>query len=99
LKYSLPLLPHSFSGWAVSMIDRLFLNGYEGLAVPAIYSTGSQFANIINVITVAVNQAYVPWFFEKMKDKEKNELEIVKVSEYTTIIYCFLAMGMSLFGP
>ncbi|MFU7516434.1 lipopolysaccharide biosynthesis protein [Clostridium sp. HCS.1] len=99
LKYSLPLLPHSLSGWAVSMIDRLFLNGYEGLAVPAIYSTGSQFANIINVITVAVNQAYVPWFFEKMKDKEKNELEIVKVSEYTTIIYCFLAMGMSLFGP
>lgn len=99
LKYSLPLLPHSLSGWAVSMIDRLFLNGYEGLAVPAIYSTGSQFANIINVITVAVNQAYVPWFFEMMKDKEKNESEIIKIAEYTTIIYCFLAMGMSLFGP
>ncbi len=99
LKYSLPLLPHSLSGWAVSMIDRIFLNGYEGLAVPAIYSTGAQFANIINVITVAVNQAYVPWFFSKMKDKDKNEAEIVKTAEYITIIYCFLAMGMSLFGP
>lgn len=99
LKYSLPLLPHSLSGWAVSMIDRIFLNGYEGLAVPAIYSTGAQFANIINVITVAVNQAYVPWFFSKMKDKKKNEAEIVKTAEYITILYCFLAMGMSLFGP
>ncbi len=99
LKYSLPLLPHTLSGWAVSMIDRIFLNGYEGLAIPAIYSTGAQFANIINVITVAVNQAYVPWFFSKMKEKEKNEAEIVKTAEYITIIYCFLAMGMSLFGP
>lgn len=99
LKYSLPLLPHTLSGWAVSMIDRLFLNGYEGLASPAIYSTGSQFANIINVITTSVNQAYVPWFFSKMKDKEKNEADIVKAAEYITIIYCFLAMGMSLFGP
>ncbi|TGY41467.1 hypothetical protein E5347_12105 [Clostridium sartagoforme] len=99
MKYSLPLLPHTLSGWAVSMIDRLFLNGYEGLSSPAIYSTGSQFANIINVITVAVNQAYVPWFFNKMKDKEKNEEEIVKTAEYIVVIYCFLAMGMSLFGP
>lgn len=99
LKYSLPLLPHSLSGWAVAMIDRIFLNGYEGLASPAIYSTGAQFANIINVITAAINQAYVPWFFNKMKNKEENENEIVKISEYITIVYCFLAMGMSLFGP
>lgn len=99
LKYSLPLLPHSLSGWAVAMIDRIFLNGYEGLASPAIYSTGAQFANIINVITSAVNQAYVPWFFNKMKDKNNNEKEIIRISEYITILYCFLAMGMSLFGP
>lgn len=99
LKYSLPLLPHSLSGWAVSMIDKLFLANINGLSSPAIYSNGSQFANIINVLTQAVNQAYVPWFFERMEDKEKNENEIVKMSEILTIIYSVLAMGMSLFGP
>ncbi|GAA0758176.1 lipopolysaccharide biosynthesis protein [Clostridium sartagoforme] len=99
LKYSLPLLPHSLSGWAVSMLDRLFLNGLISRAATSIYSTAAQFGNIINVLTSAINQAYVPWFFQQMKDKKKNEDEIVKMAELLTIIYCFLAMGMSLFGP
>jgi len=99
LKYSLPLLPHNLSGWAVSMIDKLFLANINGLSSSAIYSNGVQFGNMINVLTQAVNQAYVPWFFERMKDKEKNQNEIVKMSEILTIIYSVLAMGMSLFGP
>ncbi|MEG1254891.1 oligosaccharide flippase family protein [Clostridium sp.] len=99
LKYSLPLLPHTLSGWAISMIDRLFLSNFNGLASPAIYSNGAQFGNIINVLTQAVNQAYVPWFFERMKNKEENESDIVKMADILTIIYGVLAMGMSLFGP
>lgn len=99
LKYSLPLLPHNLSGWAVSMIDRLFLNGMVSRAATSIYSTAAQFGNIINVLTSAINQAYVPWFFDRMKEKDKNEDEIVKMAEILTIVYCFLAMGMSLFGP
>lgn len=99
LKYSLPLLPHNLSGWAVAMIDRLFLNGMIDRAATSIYSTAAQFGNIINVLTSAINQAYVPWFFERMKEKDKNEDEIVKMAEILTIVYCFLAMGMSLFGP
>ena len=99
LKYSLPLLPHNLSGWAVSMIDRLFLNGMVSRAATSIYSTAAQFGNIINVLTSAINQAYVPWFFERMKEKDKNEDEIVKMAEILTIVYCFLALGMSLLGP
>ncbi|NLK95032.1 MAG: oligosaccharide flippase family protein [Clostridiales bacterium] len=99
LKYSLPLLPHSLSGWVISMIDRVFINIYNGLGNTAIYTTAASFGNIINVITSAINQAYVPWFFDKMKNKKKNELDIVKISEYLTIFYGFLAMGMSLFAP
>lgn len=99
LKYSLPLLPHTLSGWAVSMIDRLFINGIVSRAATSIYSTAAQFGNIINVLTSAINQAYVPWFFERMREKEKNEDEIISMAETLTIVYCFMAMGMSLFGP
>lgn len=99
LKYSLPLLPHSLSGWAVSMIDRLFINGMINRAATSIYSTAAQFGNIINVLTSAINQAYVPWFFERMKEKDKNEDEIISMAETLTVAYCFMAMGMSLFGP
>ena len=99
LRYSVPLLPHTLSGWAVTMIDKIFLNGMIDSAATAIYSTASQFGNIINVLTASVNQAYVPWFFNKMKEKEKNEKEIVKIAEVMVVAYSYLAMGLSLFAP
>lgn len=99
LRYSLPLLPHMLSGWVIGMIDRVFINLFNGLSNTAIYTTAYSFGNIINVITSAINQAYVPWFFSKMKKKQENEMSIVRISEYLTVFYGFLAMGMSLFAP
>lgn len=99
LKYSLPLLPHTLSGWTLAMVNKLFLNNIVGSAALGIYSTAGQFSNVINVLTTAVNQAYVPWFFNKMKHKDKNEMEIVRISELMIVIYSFFAMGLSLFSP
>ena len=99
LKYSLPLLPHTLSGSIIAAVDKLFLNKFIGLGVTGIYSIASQFGNIISVVTTAVNQAYVPWFFNKMRDKKKNEKEIVNIAESLTMAYGFLAMVMSFFVP
>lgn len=98
LAYSLPLLPHTMSGWALAMVDRLFINNIVGIKALGIYSVAGQFGNVVNVLTTAVNQAYVPWFFNKMKQKEKNEKEIVQISELMIIMYSFFAMGISLFS-
>jgi len=38
----------------------------------------------------------VPWFFEKMK--EKDEKAIIKTSEYAIVVYGFIAMCISLFA-
>lgn len=98
LTYSLPLLPHSLAGWTMVAIDRLFLNGMKATTVVGLYNIGYQFGNIINILTTAVNQAYVPWFFEKMGDENKGRKDIVKFAEYAIVGYGFLAMFMSLFG-
>jgi O-antigen/teichoic acid export membrane protein len=96
LNYSLPLVPHSLSSWLMAMVDRIFVNNIKGKAETGLYSVGYQFGNIINVLTSAVNQAYVPWFFEREKKGEIQQ--IIKVAEILTLIYCFIALGISLFA-
>lgn len=96
IAYSFPLIPHSLAGWTMGMIDRLFLNAMKTTADVGIYNIGFQFGNIINILTMAVNQAYVPWFFEKMGESKKDD--VIKFAEYAVVGYGFIAMCISLFG-
>lgn len=97
-RYSFPLIPHSLAGWTMAMVDRLFLNGIQNTSVVGLYNIGYQFGNILNILTTAVNQAYVPWFYEKMGEESSGKESIIKFAEYAIVIYGFLAMGISLFG-
>lgn len=98
LKYSLPLLPHSLSGWVMGMLDRIFINNLNSTATVGIYNIGLQFGNIINILTTAVNQAYVPWFFEKMGGEKEGKLKVIRFAELAVVIYSFIALIISLFG-
>lgn len=98
LKYAIPLVPHSLAGWTMDVIDRIFLNNMKSTAVVGIYNIGYQFGYIISILTTAVNQAYVPWFFEKMDQGEKGRESIIRFSEYAIVFYGFSAMCISLFG-
>jgi O-antigen/teichoic acid export membrane protein len=97
-KYSLPLVPHSLSAWFTMMVDRILVNNMAGKVETGIYSVGYQFGNIVNIFDSAVNQAYIPWFFEKEKLGVDGHQQIKKVAELLTIVYCFLATGISLFS-
>ena len=98
LLYSIPLVPHSLAGWTMNMIDRLFLNAMKTAEFVGIYNIGFQFGNIINVLTTAINQAYIPWFFGNMKKGLEGKKSIIKFAEYAVVIYGFIAMCISLFA-
>jgi O-antigen/teichoic acid export membrane protein len=97
LKYSMPLIPHSLAGWMMVMLDRIFLNNMKSTEVAGSYNVGSQFGNIMNMLTTAVNQAYVPWFFDNMTKGEEGKRSIIKFSEYAVVAYGLIAMMISLF--
>lgn len=97
--YSLPLLPHSMAGWAMSLVDRLFLNHYRDAASVGVYSIGYQFGNLINVLTGSVNQAFVPWFFEQFELGGPGKARIARVSEVMVLAYSICALAVSLFAP
>jgi O-antigen/teichoic acid export membrane protein len=99
MKYSLPLIPHSVSGWLITLLDRLFLNNMKSAASVGIYSIGYQFGNIMNVITYSINQAYVPWFFEIVENKDTSKDRLIKASEMIIWGYSFIALTITLFTP
>jgi O-antigen/teichoic acid export membrane protein len=99
LKYSLPLVPHSLSSWIVTMLDRLFLNNLKNNESVGLYSIGYQFGNILNIVTSGVNQAFAPWFFDKMQEKNDSERKkIIQFGEYMIVLYCMIALLITFFG-
>lgn len=98
-KYSLPLLPHQLSMWGAGTIDRLLLNGLKDEGETGLYSVAQQFASVIGSIAFAVNQAFVPWFFEQLRDGKKGISNIVKVADVVVLGYCIISLIVSLFAP
>jgi O-antigen/teichoic acid export membrane protein len=99
LRYSLPLLPHALSGWVVLLVNRVFLNYFKGAAAVGLFTIGYQIGNLLNVVTAAINQAYVPWFFEKMGEGEAGTRQVVRAARILTVLYGLAALVLSYFAP
>lgn len=99
LKYSLPILPHNLSAWAMNLVDRIILNSLTTLSIVGLFDIGSQIGKLINVITLGVNSAYSPWFFEQLKASKKNKNLIANVTDKIVILYIVVAIGISWLSP
>jgi len=99
LVYSLPLVPHALAGWLMTAIDRFFLNTMVSTSAVGIYGIGFIIANVIGTVSLALNQAYVPWFFEMAEKGEEGKARIRKFSEIFVVFYCLLALGLILLSP
>jgi len=60
------LIPHTLSGFVVSLIDRIFIKEMMGVDQVGIYTIGYQFGTLTMFITVAFLKAWQPWFFKKI---------------------------------
>lgn len=79
LKFGVPLIPHTLSGWFRTGVDRIFLTTFIGSSATGIYSVGYQFGLIIGIIAVAFNQAYSPYLYRKLNNITLNDkLKLVK---------------------
>lgn len=99
LKYSLPLIPYNLSSFIALMIDRLFLNKITGTAQVGIYSVGYQFANLVNVFTAAVAQAYSPWFFNQIEKGAEGRERVRRTMGLAISVFSFVGLFVSLASP
>lgn len=74
LSFGLPLVPHTFGGIAIAMTDRFLITNLVDIKETGIYMVGVQLGMIIGLINTSFNNAWVPWFFDKLK-KTTNRLK------------------------
>jgi O-antigen/teichoic acid export membrane protein len=95
-KYSLPLLPHTLANWSNGTIDKLLVNDIRSTADTGIYGLGQQYAGVMSITANAINQAYVPWFYQKV---DSNELHLVRHSANALVaLVCILAVILTFFS-
>jgi len=89
LVYSFPLIFHSISGILMGMSDRFLISKVISLEATGIYSVAFQFAAAINLLTTGVNNAFVPWLFNKLSESDFDKRIIVR---YTYGFYIILTI-------
>lgn len=94
LKFGMPLVPHVGGMFLLTSIDRFVINSELGLAQVGIYMVAVQFAMAASLVFDAINKAYVPWLFERLKrDDEGEKRDIVR---FTYMWYVFILAGAGL---
>ncbi|PWL39845.1 hypothetical protein DKG77_03175 [Flagellimonas aquimarina] len=96
IKYAFPLIPHTIAGVATALIDRILINKLLTTSLVGIYSIGNNFGAIVFLIASGINQAFVPWFNQKIKENKKTE--IPKIAKSLILFYCVIALSLSFFG-
>lgn len=91
LKFGVPLIPHVAGMFLLTMVDRFVISSELGLAEAGVYMVAVQFGMALSLIFDAINRAYVPWLFERLKRNDEHEKR--KIVRYTYLWYIFILSG------
>ncbi|NMH65598.1 lipopolysaccharide biosynthesis protein [Shewanella salipaludis] len=100
LKFGVPLTPHVFGAFLLSAADRFVINDELGVKFAGIYMVSVQVSMALAIIFDAINKAYVPWLFSRLKNcSMTGKYEIVK-NTYLYFISLLVVSGCAFFiGP
>lgn len=97
LVFSIPLLPHYLSAFALNQSDRLMINSMVGTGEAAIYSIAYTISSMVSIITNAIQNSFMPYTYKAIRNKK---VENVSTS---AIELCIMVAGLCaaamLLGP
>ncbi|MGV8804898.1 MAG: lipopolysaccharide biosynthesis protein [Polaromonas sp.] len=95
LSFGVPLIPHAAGLFLLSSVDRFVINAELGLAQVGVYMVAVQLVSAMGLVFGAINNAYVPWLFERLnRNQAEEKRQIVKM----TYFYCLALLGMAALG-
>ena len=96
LTFALPLIPHYLSNIILNQSDRLMIGRLVGDAESGRYSIAYMIASMVLMIVTAINSSYVPYTFQKLRDKELSALRRSASLLLAGIaLLCIIAMGLA----
>ncbi len=94
LHFGVPLIPHVGGTFLLISVDRFVINSELGLGQTGIYMVAVQLAGAVALIFDAINKAYTPWLYERLKRNNYHEKR--QIVRYTYIWYGVLLAGAAL---
>ena len=92
VSFGVPLIPHSAGLFLLSSVDRFVINDKLGLTQVGIYMVAVQLSAAMGLVFDAINNAYVPWLFERLN---RNQIEEKKQIVRWTYAYCIALLGVA----
>jgi O-antigen/teichoic acid export membrane protein len=97
LVLSLPMIPHLVAHLILGQSDRIFIDKFVGSDYVGIYSFAYNIGLISHILLSSLNNAWVPWFYKKMDEKNYNK--IVDKSRYYILLLISFIIGLIYVSP
>lgn len=97
LRFNLLLTVYYLSQVIFNQSDKIMIEKIQGLTESGIYSVAYSLALLLTFVLNAINNSYVPWLYEKIKDGKYKDNR--KMSIIITIIMCVLVGGVIWITP
>lgn len=91
LGFNLPLIPHYLSTTILSSADRIMIGNMVGKSEAGIYSVAYSIGMVCTLFSQAINQAYLPWLYKRMKKEVYSGISGIS-NTFLLIMLCILAM-------
>ncbi|NNF70249.1 MAG: oligosaccharide flippase family protein [Acidimicrobiia bacterium] len=94
IAFGAPLIPHAVASWVLFATDRLFITNMIGTAELGIYAAGYQIANVVGVLQNSFNQAWVPWFYARLREGDSDvDRSVVRIT-YAYFVALLAVVGV-----
>ncbi|MGN0692212.1 MAG: lipopolysaccharide biosynthesis protein [Oscillospiraceae bacterium] len=77
LSFNIPLIPHYLSGIILGQADRVMIKSLISSAAAGIYSFIYNISLVMSIITHSVNNAFIPYTYEKIKKRDYKQLSSI----------------------
>ena len=89
-KYSLPLIPNSFSWWVVGASDRTIVSAFLGIAVNGVYSVANKFTSILVIFYNIFNMSWTETVSLHINDEDNEQFMEQTINSIFNLFSCLI---------